>query len=105
MSSVSLQFPCIVVLSLFLSSTAFLHHGFSRTTTVSSKLSSKQAGVEDFKHLLEIGLNHDLPIVDPTRKIYCNVELNCANLEAVGFDMDYTLAQVKLRLFESAINT
>ena len=25
---------------------------------------------------------------------FCNVELNCANLEAIGFDMDYTLAQV-----------
>lgn len=31
---------------------------------------------------------------DITRNIFCNVELNCANLEAVGFDMDFTLAQV-----------
>jgi len=30
--------------------------------------------------------------------IFCNVELNCANLEAVGFDMDYTLAQVKFTI-------
>jgi hypothetical protein len=29
--------------------------------------------------------------------IFCNVELNCANLEAVGFDMDFTLAQVYCR--------
>ena len=27
------------------------------------------------------------------RQIFCNVELNGANLEAVGFDMDFTLAQ------------
>lgn len=26
--------------------------------------------------------------------VFCNVELNCGQLEAVGFDMDYTLAQV-----------
>lgn len=29
------------------------------------------------------------------RQIFCNVELNCASLEAVGFDMDFTLAQVR----------
>jgi len=26
-------------------------------------------------------------------QIFCNVELNCEHLEAVGFDMDFTLAQ------------
>ena len=29
----------------------------------------------------------------PHTQIYCNVELNGANLEAIGFDMDFTLAQ------------
>lgn len=29
-----------------------------------------------------------------TRQLFCNVELNCEGLEAVGFDMDFTLAQV-----------
>lgn len=28
------------------------------------------------------------------QQIFCNVELNGENLEAVGFDMDFTLAQV-----------
>lgn len=28
------------------------------------------------------------------RRIFCNVELNAESIEAVGFDMDYTLAQV-----------
>jgi hypothetical protein len=28
------------------------------------------------------------------KQIFCNVELNGENLEAVGFDMDFTLAQV-----------
>ena len=26
-------------------------------------------------------------------QIFCNIELNCENLEAIGFDMDFTLAQ------------
>lgn len=29
-----------------------------------------------------------------SRQIFCNIELNGASLEAVGFDMDFTLAQV-----------
>jgi hypothetical protein len=31
---------------------------------------------------------------DLCQQIFCNVELNGENLEAVGFDMDFTLAQV-----------
>ena len=30
---------------------------------------------------------------DLTRRVFCSRELNMANIEAVGFDMDYTLAQ------------
>lgn len=33
--------------------------------------------------------------LDLSQQIFCNVELNGENLEAVGFDMDFTLAQVK----------
>ena len=29
---------------------------------------------------------------DLTRRVFCSRELNMANIEAVGFDMDYTLA-------------
>jgi hypothetical protein len=36
--------------------------------------------------------NPDLQSI--SHKIFCNVELNGATIEAVGFDMDYTLAQV-----------
>lgn len=32
--------------------------------------------------------------LDLNQQIFCNVELNGENLEAVGFDMDFTLAQV-----------
>jgi hypothetical protein len=31
---------------------------------------------------------------DYSKQIFCNVELNGEVVEAVGFDMDYTLAQV-----------
>jgi hypothetical protein len=31
--------------------------------------------------------------------VFCNVELNGANLQAVGFDMDFTLAQVRSNFF------
>jgi hypothetical protein len=31
--------------------------------------------------------------IDITRNVFCNVELNCTNIEAIGFDMDFTLAQ------------
>ena len=31
---------------------------------------------------------------DNTREIFCNTELTGTSIEAVGFDMDYTLAQV-----------
>lgn len=33
--------------------------------------------------------------LDLSQQIFCNVELNGENLEAVGFDMDFTLAQVR----------
>lgn len=33
--------------------------------------------------------------LDLSQQIFCNVELNGENLEAVGFDMDFTLAQAR----------
>jgi DNA mismatch repair ATPase MutL len=35
--------------------------------------------------------------LDLSQQIFCNVELNGENLEAVGFDMDFTLAQVRCK--------
>ncbi len=45
---------------------------------------------------MESNLRHKILSTDDTfnTTIFCNVELNCANLEAIGFDMDFTLAQV-----------
>ncbi|KAF7817577.1 5'-nucleotidase domain-containing protein 4-like isoform X1 [Senna tora] len=38
---------------------------------------------------------------DITKQIFCNRSLNMKNIVAVGFDMDYTLAQYKPETFES----
>lgn len=35
-----------------------------------------------------------------SRRIFCNRSLNMAGIKAVGFDMDYTLAQYKPESFE-----
>ncbi|CAI5960266.1 unnamed protein product [Closterium sp. NIES-64] len=39
--------------------------------------------------------------IDPRRHIFCNRSLNMKSIEAVGFDMDYTLAQYRPDTFES----
>jgi len=38
---------------------------------------------------------------DTKKQIFCNRPLNMRNVNAVGFDMDYTLAQYKPETFES----
>ena len=38
---------------------------------------------------------------DERRRIFCNRSLNMASLQAIGFDMDYTLAQYKPETFEA----
>lgn len=39
--------------------------------------------------------------IDIGKLIFCNRSLNMKNIVAVGFDMDYTLAQYKPETFES----
>lgn len=39
--------------------------------------------------------------IDISKQIFCNRSLNMRNIIAVGFDMDYTLAQYKSETFES----
>lgn len=39
--------------------------------------------------------------IDIGKQIFCNRSLNMKNIVAVGFDMDYTLAQYKPETFES----
>ncbi|XP_010471626.1 PREDICTED: 5'-nucleotidase domain-containing protein 4 isoform X1 [Camelina sativa] len=39
--------------------------------------------------------------IDMSKQIFCNRSLNMKNIIAVGFDMDYTLAQYKSETFES----
>lgn len=39
--------------------------------------------------------------LDTRKQIFCNRSLNMKSIEAIGFDMDYTLAQYKPETFES----
>jgi hypothetical protein len=39
--------------------------------------------------------------MDTRKQIFCNRSLNMKSIEAIGFDMDYTLAQYKADTFES----
>ncbi len=39
----------------------------------------------------------------PNKAVFCNVELNGGHLEAVGFDMDFTLVQVLFNLFHTIL--
>lgn len=39
--------------------------------------------------------------IDISKQIFCNRSLNMRNIIAVGFDMDYTLAQYKSETFEA----
>ena len=48
---------------------------------------------------LRYGIWSDLK--DDRRRIYCNRSLNMTSIRAVGFDMDYTLAQYKPETFEN----
>ena len=36
------------------------------------------------------------PVLDGDREVFCNREVNMQQIRAVGFDMDYTLAQYNL---------
>ena len=64
-------------------------------TDTSSKINKnkKFGSVEDGKFLNDD--NHPLKdqIDDHRNQLFCNIELNGENLEAIGFDMDFTLAQ------------
>jgi hypothetical protein len=91
--------------------TSFRHSSFFsyKRTTSNSKLSSHQT-LQEIKDVVEnIHLDPNDNAKDgskllyynvPLRKlqecdIFCNTELNMNSIQAIGFDMDYTLAQYK----------
>ena len=43
----------------------------------------------------------ELPESDSTYSVFCNRELNMGSLAAIGFDMDYTLAQYHVPEFDN----
>lgn len=51
---------------------------------------------------LPLWAHEPLPsVVPPQRRIYCNRALNMHNIKAIGWDMDYTLAQYRPETFEA----
>jgi len=79
----------------------------SRIASSSSSADESQGSVDDRADLLDyVGLSLSGPLppvrtVDPERTIFCNRETNMAGIRAVGFDMDYTLAQYVCPAFDS----
>lgn len=56
------------------------------------------------KQLRILSSSPDLgPTTDIGKQIFCNRSLNMKNIVAVGFDMDYTLAQYIPKTFESLV--
>lgn len=95
--------------------------GKTNGAIVTEKEQPMQAGQSEWQHLEshvvsppsivgEGPIEHELPIwpghmwessVDMRKQIFCNRSLNMKSIVAVGFDMDYTLAQYKPDTFES----
>ncbi|CAM6028383.1 unnamed protein product [Sphagnum balticum] len=95
--------------------------GKTNGSIVTEKEQPMQAGQSEWQHLEshvvsppsivgEGPIEHELPIwpghmwessVDMRKQIFCNRSLNMKSIVAVGFDMDYTLAQYKPDTFES----
>lgn len=64
--------------------------------------SGRSAGIQrKFVQSAEGGSSQKFFVGGPhlNNSVFCNVELNGANLQAVGFDMDFTLAQVRSNFF------
>jgi hypothetical protein len=57
-----------------------------------------KTNVRRFQRLKESAQDVEVELIghlNLDKQIFCNVELNCEYLEAIGFDMDFTLAQVR----------
>ncbi|KAI7733204.1 hypothetical protein M8C21_006168, partial [Ambrosia artemisiifolia] len=58
-------------------------------------------GFEDGEVASLLSSAEGMPTLDIGKRIFCNSAVNMKNIVAVGFDMDYTLAQYKPDTFES----
>jgi len=84
--------PILVVFVAFVGPSYSFHSGYSHFLTIPSiknlySIPSKSQSIQMTTSNSDNSLN---------KKIFCNVELNGQSVEAVGFDMDFTLAQVIL---------
>lgn len=62
-------------------------------TTIDEDDEADDVGKSAFERKEEDDVDYDDPLYDLERRIFCNRELNMQQIKAVGFDMDYTLAQ------------
>jgi len=75
------------------------HHTMFTSSIVGGKASSIQ-----HKLCVWPDLRQESP-VDMWKHIFCNQSLNMKSIVAIGFDMDYTLAQYKFKAFENMAYT
>lgn len=69
----------------------YFDYGMHNATRRALEEISKYTDDDSLKDLTE---KYTQSPVDPSTHIFCNVELDLQPLQAVGFDMDFTLAQV-----------
>jgi|MDSZ01.3.fsa_nt_gb HAD superfamily 5'-nucleotidase-like hydrolase len=60
-----------------------------------SALTRERPADRNLDALLEVLRHRGTEQVEPARQIYCNRDINFHHIEAIGFDMDYTLAVYK----------
>jgi hypothetical protein len=78
-----------------------LHAQFSRDE-IRIDACDKSSEGDSSEHLREwLSFPDYGPKTDIGKRIFCNRPLNMKNIVAVGFDMDYTLAQYRPETFES----
>ncbi|KAL6511765.1 hypothetical protein OROGR_021362 [Orobanche gracilis] len=99
-SSISYQFPIkrkVYPVTESLSNQVHTSNIADRKTMQSERTSNSEGD----KHLCVWSSPEGGQKIDIGKQIFCNRSLNMRNIVAVGFDMDYTLAQYRPETFES----
>ena len=85
--------PILVVFVAFVGPSYSFHSGYSHFLTIPNTKKTLYSIPSKSQSIQMTISNSDNSL---NKKIFCNVELNGQSVEAVGFDMDFTLAQVIL---------
>jgi len=86
----------VVVFVAFVGPSYSFHSGYSHFSTIPSSKKNLYSIPSKSQSIQMTISNSDNSL---NKKIFCNVELNGQSVEAVGFDMDFTLAQVILYIY------